>query len=294
MLHLAWIVPLLLLIFYIASPRHRGDIAGSRVRRILAQGLEKNRYTVLNDITVPAGGGTVSIDHVVVSRFGIFVIESVHARGWISGTDVQDRWKRQHLGRTARFDNPVYRNRLQAQALEALLDFPGRVFHRIVVLTGHRGFRHETPLEVVEAERLIPAMRKKGEQLLTSEQAARALKGIEAGRLKTGGGFFVNRDALIRAFLLLVLAGGLYLAFGEDLRRVYDDWSLQSEMRDAPGDFHPDGRRKTERELWEDSLRCAYSPDTGRCSCYEPDGARADLDFEQCRELAERGSILRQ
>lgn len=294
MLHLAWIVPLLLLIFFLASPRYRGDIAESRVRRILAQGLEKNRYTILNDLVLPSGGGTIRIDHLVVSKFGIFVIESQNARGWVSGTEVQDRWKQYQLGRFTRFDNPVYRNRLQVQALESLLQFPGRAFHRVVVMVGQKGFKHDMPPNVIEPEKLIACLRKKAEHVLTAEQAARALKGIESARIEPRSGFFVNRLTLLRLLLLALLGAGIYLVFAEDFLRLKENWSRQSEMRSSPGDFHPDGRMKTERELWEDSLRCVYSADTGRCTCFEPEGARADVGLEKCRELAERGSILRQ
>ena len=294
MIHLAWIVPLVLLIIYVSSPRFRGDIAETRVRRILANGLEKNRYTILNDVVVPSGGGTVRIDHVVVSKLGIFVIESQYARGKVSGSEVQDRWKQVHLGRTTLFENPVHRNRLQAEALQALLDAPALLFRRIVVLTGHGSFRNGLPPGVVEAEQLIRHMRRKGEYRLDSEQAARALGVIESARLKPQGGIFVNRSALLATLLLLVAVAGAYFAFKEEIGELREAWSLRSEMKSNPSDFHPDGRPKSERELWEDSLRCASSPDTGRCACYEPGGRKADLDPDKCRELAERGSVLRQ
>ena len=294
MLHLAWIVPLVLLIVFIASPRFRGDIAETRVRRILAQGLDKRHYTVLNDLVLPFGGGTISIDHVVVSKFGIFVIESLQARGWVSGTEVQDRWKDSSLGRIRRFDNPVYRNRLQAQALSQLLEMPPRVFHRMVVISGQRGFKGECPPSVVDPEKLIRRMRSKGEHLLDDEQAVRALTAIEAVRLKKRGGVFVDRVAILKGILVLALLTALYLTFGDSIRELADTLSQRSEQKENPEWFHADGTRKTEQEIWEESLRCAYSPDTGRCACYELDGARAELDFEYCRELAERGSILRQ
>ena len=121
MIHLAWIAPLLFLVFLLGSPRFRGDIAERRVRRILAVGLERSRYTVFNDLLVPFGGGTVRIDHVVVSKSGIFVIESEYAPGVVAGTAVQERWKRKRLGRIHRLDNPVHRNRVQAEALAAAI-----------------------------------------------------------------------------------------------------------------------------------------------------------------------------
>lgn len=294
MLHLTWIVPLVLLIVFFTSPRFRGDIAESRVRRILAQGLDKRHYTILNNVTVPLGGGTIDIDHLVVSKFGIFVIDSVQAAGWISGTEVQDRWKQSSLGRSHRFDNPVHRNQLQAQALGELLDMPPRFFHRMVVISGHKGFKGDSPAAVVAPEKLVRRMRSKGEHLLDSEQTARVLTGIEAVRLEPRGGIFINRFTILKGFLVLILLAGLYLAFGDQLKEYAAQWSMQSEQRENPALFHPDGSRKTEQELWEDALRCAWSADTGRCVCYEQNGARADLAFERCRELAERGSILKQ
>ena len=71
-------------------------------------------------------------------------------------------------------------------------------------------------------------------------------------------------------------------------------WEQSQARKAAPQDFHTDGAPKSEEELWEDSLRCAWSEDTGRCACYQPDGQKADLTTEECRKFAERGSILKQ
>lgn len=275
-----------------SSPRFRGDIAQTRVRRVLAAGLEKNRYTIFNDLLVPSGGGTTAIDHVVVSRFGIFVIASCYQRGRISGTEVQDQWRRQGWLGSSRFDNPVHRNRLQVEALQRLLDFPARVFIPVVVMVGQRGFKTKPPGHVVTPERLLDFIRKRSRQELSPEQADRALQKISAGRLTSPAGRLPGRWTLVRWLLALVLLAGLWLAFGDDLGKLVDRLGQAQERRASPEQFHPDGTRKSEREIWEDSLRCAYSPDTGRCSCYEPDGDRADIAAETCRELARRGSIL--
>lgn len=293
MLHLAWIAPLLLLIVYLASPRHRGEIAERRVRRILAAGLESSHYTILNDVTIPSGGGTIRIDHVIVSKYGIFVIESQYARGWVTGTEVQDRWKQYHLHRFTRFDNPVHRNRVQAEATASLLGYPGRAIHRLVVLVGAKGFKTETPAKVVEPEKLIRYIRTKGEQQLDDRQAAKALQGIEAGRVRQVTASQELRSLFIRIALMLLLLAGLYLVFGDHLAQLGDAWKQGSERKTSPEAFHADGTPKSEQELWEDSLRCAWSEDTVRCSCYQPDGQRADLDLARCRELAEHGSILK-
>lgn len=294
MYHLAWIVPLVFLIFYLASPRYRGDIAESRVRRVLAAGLDANRYTILNDVLLPAGGGSVHIDHVVISRHGIFVIESQYAVGWVSGTPVQDRWKQSTLLRTIRLDNPVHKNRSQALAVQQLLDYPSRVVHGIVVMAGQKGFKTDTPEYVLSPDKLIAFIRKKGQLLLEPEQAARATSSINSSALKDRKAWFSDRIVLLRLFLVAVLLAGLYLAFGDDLSRAAEGFKQGMEQREAPGNFHADGTPKTETELWEDSLRCAWSADTGRCACYEPKGSRVEIETAKCRSLAERGSVLKQ
>ncbi len=294
LLHLLWIVPLVLIIAFLLSPRFRGDIAESRTRRILAAGLQKSRYTILNDVELPAGGGTVHVDHIVVSRFGVFVIESQYASGMISGSEFQDRWKQEVWGRARRMENPMHQNALQAETLGRLLGMPQTKIHRVVVLTGHRGMRKPGPDHLVPAEQLIRYIRKKGTHVLEPEQADRVLKAIEEARVNPAGRLRISRWTLLNLLLFIVLLTGIWLAFGDEIRKVQQTWSERQEQRESPDLFHPDGSRKTERELWEDSLICAWSEDTGRCSCYEPDGDRADIELSKCRSLAERGSILKQ
>lgn len=293
LLHLTWIAPLILLI-WLLSPRFRGDIAQSRVRRILENSLEKRRYTLLNDVVIPSGGGTVCIDHLVVSRCGIFVIKSQYASGWVSGTAVQDRWKQHHLSRITRFDNPLHSNTIEAEALAAVLQYPLRALHPLVVLVGAKGFKGERPHRVLEPEKLDGFIHRQSEPRLETEQAAEALQRIEAARLKRPDGFWSNTVSLVRAAVFLALLAGLYLSFGDSLREISSNIDTERQRRASPEAFHADGARKTEQELREQSLRCAWSEDTGRCACYDPEGIRVDLPVEKCRELAERGSILKQ
>ena len=189
MLHIAWIAPLLLLVAYLLSPRHRGEIAERHVRRILKQGLEPSRYTLLNGLRIPSGGGTIEIDHVVVSRYGIFVIDSVRLPGVISGTEVQERWKRRRFGRVLRFDNPVHRNRQQVEALSKVLGIPQRIFHPLVVICGEHEFKGACPANTVKPGQLTRRVRKKGQFLLEPPQVAAALQGIQAAHLNTRDGF---------------------------------------------------------------------------------------------------------
>lgn len=293
-LHLLWVTPLVLLIVYFSSPRFRGDIAETRVRRLLSSGLEKSRYTILNNVDIPFSGGSLHLNHIVVSRFGLFVIESEYVRGKVSGGEFQERWKSSHFGRSTRFDNPVHRNAVKVQALQKLLKLPASKFHAMTVLVGHSGVDDSMPVSVVPAENLVAHIRKNNRQIIEGEQADELIRTIGEVRSQPGGRRHFDQWSLLRYFLLLVLLGGLYLVARDDLATLYGKFAQQSEQARTPESFRADGSRKSEQELYEDSLTCAYSPDANRCTCLEPDGSTVDVGFSKCRSLAERGSVLSQ
>ena len=293
-LHFLWLIPLILLIAYLGSPRFKGTMGEARVGRLLAVMLESNRYTVFNKVIIPSNGGTVQIDHVVISKFGIFVIETVFVRGWISGAEFQDRWKQHRFKNSTQFPNPMHQNHMNVQALARLLQLPESRFRSVVVFMGHRGFKKSMPFNVLPAEKLISYIRKRTENILAEDQARQALKGLEQARLSSRRGLLTDPWVLLRLALIIVLMAGAWAAFHVELGQLINAMKKRSEMRSSPEKFHPDGRPKTEQELWQDSLICAWSEDAGRCSCYEPGGSKVDMDLGKCRSLAEKGSILKQ
>ncbi len=71
--------------------------------------LDKNIYHRLNNITLPLdNGGSTQIDHVIVSRYGIFVIETKNYKGWIYGNEKQKQWTQAFAnGSKYKFQNPL-------------------------------------------------------------------------------------------------------------------------------------------------------------------------------------------
>lgn len=47
--------------------------------------LDTYTYISINNITLPTVNGTTQIDHVIVSQYGMFVIETKNMKGWIFG-----------------------------------------------------------------------------------------------------------------------------------------------------------------------------------------------------------------
>ena len=104
---------------------------GRRLRR-----LPKERYRVLDDVILPTRTGTTQIDHLVLSIYGIFVVETKAYKGWIYGGENQDRWTQNIYGQKTRFYNPILQNAGHVRALERVLrEFGTLPFYPIVAFS---------------------------------------------------------------------------------------------------------------------------------------------------------------
>lgn len=72
------------------SPNYIGKVGEARVHNILSQ--LPTDYTVLDDVVMRTANGTTQIDHVVVSKYGVFAIETKNYRGEIYGDDNRQEW----------------------------------------------------------------------------------------------------------------------------------------------------------------------------------------------------------
>ena len=80
-----------LLLFFYAAFYNKGAAGERSVARRLAT-LPKEQYVILNDLLLPTSYGTTQIDHVVVSIYGIFVIETKNYKGIIYGGQDAETW----------------------------------------------------------------------------------------------------------------------------------------------------------------------------------------------------------
>jgi Nuclease-related domain len=126
---------------YVFQNRSEARLARALKRRFVAPD-----YHLLNHITISLKDGTTQIDHVLVSRYGIFVIETKDYRGWIFA-GLGDRYWTQVLYRAKfRFQNPLRQNHRHVRAIQELLDFlPADVVRPVVVFTGDAEFKTNVP-----------------------------------------------------------------------------------------------------------------------------------------------------
>jgi len=147
--------------------------------------LEKDVYHRLNGITLPrANGGSTQIDHIIVSIYGIFVIETKNYKGWIYGSEKQKQWTQVFQnGSKFKFQNPLRQNYLHIKTLADLLGLELSYFHSMIAFIGECELktRDELPEHVLSSG-MVSYVKKKQEKILTQDEVASIVEQINSNR----------------------------------------------------------------------------------------------------------------
>ena len=111
--------------------------------------LDANIYLRLNNVTIPTPNGTTQIDHVIVSRFGIFVVETKNLKGWIFGSEQDSQWTQSIFGKKYRFQNPLHQNYRHTRALSQFLNVEHDKIFSVVMFWGECKFKTAMPPNVL-------------------------------------------------------------------------------------------------------------------------------------------------
>ena len=101
-------IPIVLFILLIKLLPSKGAIGEKRVAHILKK-LPEDRYKVINNLLIRNNGYTTQIDHIVVSVYGIFVIETKTYQGWIYGGENSDYWTQTSTETSTNLETPYIR-----------------------------------------------------------------------------------------------------------------------------------------------------------------------------------------
>ena len=87
-----FIVLLLVGLFFAFNQAKIKGIIGEKKLSSLLLFLDKDVYQTYNNLYIETSRGIYQIDHIVVSRYGIFVIETKSYKGTISGSYKSKKW----------------------------------------------------------------------------------------------------------------------------------------------------------------------------------------------------------
>lgn len=174
------LVAFVCLLWFLPSKGKAGEM---RVAKILSK-LPEEEYRVINNLLIKQGNKTTQIDHVVVSEYRIFVIETKHYRGWIYGDANREYWTQNIYGNKYDLWNPIHQNQGHVRALRRVLtDIPPGVFISIVTFSRQASLDIRNSENVIywdELKKLICSYQRK---LISTEQAQNAYETLSAANI---------------------------------------------------------------------------------------------------------------
>jgi hypothetical protein len=168
-----------------ASHSNRGE---ALVSRGLRSQFNSTDYHLFNHVTIQLRDGTTEIDQVLVSRFGVFVIETKDYKGWIFANANHREWTQVIFGRKFKFQNPIYQNLRHLRAMQELLDFlPAESISSCVVFVGDAEFKTPVPEGVFSLKTLVDHLRDQTQEIMSMNRMHFCVGRIEATRLAISG-----------------------------------------------------------------------------------------------------------
>lgn len=141
--------------------------------------LECEEYQVFNDLLLRNGNYTTQIDHIILSRYGVFVIETKNVHGKVYGSGNAEFWKQylpdwdyKRYGTTQEHQlmNPIWQNAGHIKTLRRL------AFDNDIPIYGIVVFPYDTDLYVTAEQpvlkmwQVVPYVKRFWDRVLSAEQ----------------------------------------------------------------------------------------------------------------------------
>ena len=136
--------------------RLKGKRGEKQVAALLAF-LPKDNYKVINDLLIQSGGHSTQIDHVVISVYGVFVIETKYYQGWIFGGRDSEYWTQNIYGNKYRLLNPLWQNQRHIKTIARVIGDSGDVpLYNIIAFSRQATIKVDRSLPVMYWWNVVP------------------------------------------------------------------------------------------------------------------------------------------
>lgn len=183
---LKWLLPPVLLIWLVVkllkTATFKGWFGEQLVGFFAHYCLDRQVYRRLHNVTLDTPDGTTQIDHVFLSPFGVFVLETKNMRGWIFGSEHQAQWTQQLYSRRFSFQNPTRQNYKHLKALEVALGIELEHLHSVIAFVGGTTFKTEMPANVTQGMRFIRYIKSFRQPVFSEEEVRAMVQALQTGR----------------------------------------------------------------------------------------------------------------
>ncbi len=156
----------------------RGWIGEKKTTFKMWLSLDAKTYRRFHNVIIPSKNGTTQIDHLLVSPYGLFIVETKNKKGWIFGSENQPKWTQTLYRKKYSFQNPLRQTFRQKKILSEFLNLNESIIHTIVYFVGDCSFKTPLPANVIRS-RLGRYIRKFRNRMLSPQDVDRVIKALE-------------------------------------------------------------------------------------------------------------------
>jgi len=113
--------------------------------------LDSKTYRRFHNIILPSKNGTAQIDHLLVSSYGLFIVETKNMKGWIFGSANQPSWTQAFFNEKHSFRNPLNQTFRHKKVLSEFLALDESKIHTVVYFVGDCTFKTPLPDNVINS-----------------------------------------------------------------------------------------------------------------------------------------------
>lgn len=166
----------------------RGFIGEKRVSAGL-KSLPKNEYHLLNNVLLSSDSGTSQVDHIIVSVYGIFVIETKNYQGIIYGSEKSSMWTQNIYGNKKEFKNPIHQNYGHIKTIQAHLpEFPDVPIKSVIAFSDNSTLKVSTSTNVVNFSQVLTCIKAmSADKVLSVEDMEKIVKKLSGDNIEKSG-----------------------------------------------------------------------------------------------------------
>ena len=177
------LAPILLIALLFKLPIVKGMFGEFFVNFALSRYLNQKEYTLFKNVTMATENGSTQIDHILVSKYGVFVLETKNYKGWIFGSEKQAMWTQQIYRVKNQFQNPLFQNYKHTQTLTDILTLKPEQVFSIIVFIGSATIKTKMPANVGSIGQAIRFIKSHNQVILNNHQVQSLCYQIKNTRL---------------------------------------------------------------------------------------------------------------
>lgn len=160
----------------------KGKEGEQAVNKVLSS-LGSN-YVNMKTIMLKTKSGSTELDHVVVSIYGIFVVETKNYSGTVIGDDKYKNWKHyDRSGKEREFYSPIKQNAGHIGTLKRAINQDESVFIPIVVFSGSAEVKVTAKTPVVKLDQLSKTVKSYKKKIFTKTEVKSIVKEIKSNNM---------------------------------------------------------------------------------------------------------------